>query len=159
MFPVILYKFGSNIRPDTSTASKIASNPTEPYDYPYPMERRRLLVAKLSEEIFPTNKILDPLAVTLLEPFKEGGETHLPFIYASRIVVEMIDSATEPPPRVTFENVQCLWDTGAQSSYIATSMLDATVRGGQTEGSAMMYIWCDLFYCLQLMATLAHGIH
>jgi len=47
---------------------------------------------------------------------------------------------SENPPQSVFENVWCLWDTGAQTSFVVTSQLDATVRDNQTEGNTIMDI-------------------
>ena len=48
--------------------------------------------------------------------------------------------------QTVFENTWCLWDTGAQTSFIVTSQLGAAVRDNKTEGSAIMDIKCVLFH-------------
>ena len=76
-----------------------------------------------------------------------------PFILASRIVVTSATDTSDNPPQyiciyiqTVFENTWCLWDTGAQTSFIVTSQLGAAVRDNKTGGSAIMDIKCVLFH-------------
>jgi hypothetical protein len=104
-------------------------------------ERRRRLL-ELTKQSFPDGKVPDPFSLTWLTL----SRNRLPFILASRIVVTSATDTSDHPPQAIFENVPCIWDTGAQVSSILASQLDAAVRGNQTEGNAIMDIKCDLFY-------------
>ena len=76
-----------------------------------------------------------------------------PFILASRIVVTSATDTSDNPPHAVFENLWCLWDTGAQTSFIVTSQLGAAVRDNKTGGSAIMDISsasCSIIRDLQL---------
>ena len=75
----------------------------------------------------------------------------LPFILASPIVVISATDMSDDPPQSVFENFWCLWDSGAQTSFVFTSQLDATVRNNQTEGNSIMDIKCDRFIIRVLM--------
>jgi len=102
-------------------------------------ERRRRLL-ELTEQSFPDGKVPDPFALTWLALSQDAAANKLPFILASRIVVTSATDASDNPPQSVFENAWCLWDTGAQTSFVLTSQLDAAVRDNQTEGNAIMDI-------------------
>ena len=52
----------------------------------------------------------------------------LPFILASCIIVTNPRYSPGDAPRCVIENAYCLWDTGAQASFILTDRLPADVR-------------------------------
>ena len=64
----------------------------------------------------------------------------LPFIVTSAT------DTSDNPPQSVFENTWCLWDTGAQTSFMVTSQLGVAVRDNKTEGNAIMDIKCVLFH-------------
>ena len=68
----------------------------------------------------------------------------------------------EFPGFADVENVWCLWDTCAETSFIHTSHLSAAVRENQIEGSAFMDIKCVFkFYYLQpeLCLLMDYGVY
>ena len=77
--------------------------------------------------------------------FVPGCRRH-PFILASRIVVTSATDTSDNPPQFVFENVWCLWNTGAQTSFVLTSQLGAAVSDNQSQGNAIMDIKRVLFY-------------
>ncbi|CAA7264872.1 unnamed protein product [Cyclocybe aegerita] len=66
--------------------------------------------------------------------------SYIPFVFASRLIVTSTTDMSDEPPKSIFENVWCLWDSGAQTSFILTSNLNSTVRDNRDEGSALMDI-------------------
>jgi len=123
-----------------TTVSKFVPKPTKPAHVdPLAKERRRRLL-ELTKQSFPDGKVPDPFALTWLSLSQDAGANKLPFILASRIVVTSATDTSDHPPQSVFENTWCLWDTGAQTSFVVTSQLDAAVRDNKTEGSAMMDI-------------------
>ncbi|GBE84298.1 hypothetical protein SCP_0602760 [Sparassis crispa] len=98
-----------------TTTSKFIADPPKPAKAdPLAKERRRRLL-DLTEQTFPDGKVPDP-------------------------VVTSAEDQTDNPPQSVFENVWCLWDTGAQTSFVVTHLLDSVVRNNQDEGSAIMEI-------------------
>ena len=70
----------------------------------------------------------------------------LAFVLTSRNVVTIAADTSDNPPQSVFESVWCLWDTGAQTSFVLTSQLGAAVRDNPTEGNPTMDVKCFLFY-------------
>ncbi|KAK2465135.1 hypothetical protein APHAL10511_002827 [Amanita phalloides] len=123
-----------------TTVSKFVPEPTKPAQVdPLAKERRRRLL-ELTQESFPDGKVPDPFSLKWLALSKDVAANKLPSILASRIVVTSATDTSDNPPQSVFENVWCLWDTGAQTSFVLTSQLDAAVRDNQTEGNAIMDI-------------------
>lgn len=114
-----------------------SSGPTSKVD-PLQKERRRVIL-ELAKQAFLGGKTPLPFAVTCALSADNSG---LPFIRASRIVVTSPTSDI----KATFENVLCLWDTGAHASFIVFSQLPEGVRDGRVEGTAFMEIECDPFF-------------
>lgn len=126
-----------------TTVSKFIPNPTVPANAdPLAKERRRRLI-DLTNQAFPDGKLPDPYTIEWLSLSQEAAANKLPFILASSIVVTSATDTSDNPPQSVFENAWCLWDTGAQTSFVLTSQLDAAVRDNKTEGNAIMDIRCD----------------
>jgi len=123
-----------------TTVSKFVPKPTKPVHVdPLAKERRRRLL-ELTKQTFPDDKVPDPFLLAWLSLSQDVAANKLPFILASRIVVTSATDTSDYPPQSVFENVWCLWDTGAQTSFVLTSQLDAAVRDNQNEGNAIMDI-------------------
>jgi len=136
----------------------IPRSPTPTNDDPRAKERRRR-VAELAEQTFPDGKAPDPYTSVWLWSLQDAAINKLPFITASRIVVSSATAKSPNMPQTVFEDIMCLWDSGAQTSYIVTSRLHASVRDNKTEGSAIMDIRCGPFYYSRLAVVYAHGVH
>ncbi|KAJ7654308.1 hypothetical protein B0H17DRAFT_1146804 [Mycena rosella] len=121
-----------------TTVSKFIPKPTTPTNVdPLAKERRRRLV-ELTKDSFPDGKVPDPFTLSWLALSQDVAANKLPFILASRIVVTSATDMSDNPPENIFEDVWCLWDSGAQTSFILTSQLHSAVRDYQDEGSALM---------------------
>lgn len=106
---------------------------------PKSKERQRIL-KKMTEEAFPEGKKLpDPYTSTWLTiaDAEDLATNKLPFIYATCTIRPLNDSSDNPPANV-FTDALCLWDTGAQISFVLSSQLDPVVRENHTEGRAFM---------------------
>jgi hypothetical protein len=146
MLPVALRPTGATAGLKFTTVSKFVPKPIKAAHVdPLAKERRRRLL-ELTKQSFPDGKVPDPFTLTWPALSQDAAANKLPFILAPRIVVTGPTDTSDNPPQSVFENVWCLWDTGALTSFVLTSQLDATVRDNQTEGSAIMDIKCDLFY-------------
>jgi len=74
---------------------------------------------------------------------------HLPFIPVTQLTITNAYIASDSEaPHVVFENLICLWDTGASVTVIPTEFLDPAVRDNRTEGYAIMGIRCAPFLVL-----------
>ncbi|KAJ7457118.1 hypothetical protein B0H11DRAFT_2320518 [Mycena galericulata] len=123
-----------------TTVSKFIPKPTTPTNVdPLAKERRRRLV-QFTKDSFPGGKVPDPFALSWLALSQDVAANKLPFILASRIVVTSATDMSDNPPENVFEDVWCLWDSGAQTSFVLTSQLHSAVRDNQDEGSALMDI-------------------
>ncbi|KAF8200028.1 hypothetical protein K438DRAFT_1759059 [Mycena galopus ATCC 62051] len=139
---------------DTTTVSKFIPKPTTPTNVdPLAKERRRRLV-ELTKDSFPDGKVPDPFTLSWLALSQDVAANKLPFILASRIVVTSATDMSDNPPENVFEDVWCLWDSGAQTSFVLTSQLHSAVRDNQDEGSA----WMDITF-LNVAQTISSVIH
>jgi len=85
----------------------------------------------MTEEAFPPGKPLpDPYTATWLTARSDDSVVNkLPFVTAT-CTVKPLDDDSNPPANV-FNDVLCLWDTGAQTSFVLSSLLSPEVREGQ----------------------------
>ncbi|KAH9989428.1 hypothetical protein BJV77DRAFT_1017048 [Russula vinacea] len=91
---------------------------------------------------------VDPLAKELLSRRQGFGSVLIDWLSLSQDVAAnklpfIVTSATDTsdnPPQSVFENTWCLWDTGAQTSFMVTSQLGVAVRDNKTEGNAILDI-------------------
>ena len=146
VFPVPFQPTGETAGLKFTAVSKFIAKPPKPAHVdPLAKERRRRLI-ELTKQSFPDGKVPDPFSLTWLSSPQDVVANKLPFILASRIVVTSATDTSDNPPHAVFENLWCLWDTGAQTSFIVTSQLGAAVRDNKTGGSAIMDIKCVLFH-------------
>ncbi|KAJ2916981.1 hypothetical protein MD484_g3465, partial [Candolleomyces efflorescens] len=151
---VALQPTGATSGLEITTVSKFIPNPTRAATVdPLAKDRRRRLL-ELTEQSFPDGRVPDPFTLTWLGLSQETAANKLPFILASRIVVTSAADESDNPPQSVFENVWCLWDTGAQTSFVLTSQLDPIVRNNQTEGNALMDI--NFFNVNQTIGSVIH---
>ncbi|KAF8802287.1 hypothetical protein BYT27DRAFT_7308284 [Phlegmacium glaucopus] len=120
----------------TTTSRFIPNPPTLPEIDPIAGERRHHLL-ELTRQTFPDGRVPDPFT-NWLSLSQDGAADRLPFIWALCIVIT--STTGHNSKQSVFENVWCLWDTGAQTSIILTSLLDPAVRNNQDEGFAIMDI-------------------
>jgi hypothetical protein len=146
MLPVALQPTGATAGLKFTTVSKFVDKPSKPAHVNPLAKERRLRLLELTKQSFPDGKVPDPFSLTWLSLSQDVAPNKLPFILASRIVVTSATDTSDNPPQSVFENTWCLWDTGAQTSFIVTGQLDAAVRDNKTEGSAIMDIKCVLFH-------------
>ncbi|KAJ7253273.1 hypothetical protein C8J57DRAFT_1722615 [Mycena rebaudengoi] len=138
--PVALHPTKQSAGLNMTTVSKFVPKRTTPTNVdPLAKERRRRLV-ELAKCLFPDGKVPDPFTLSWLALSQDVAANNLPFILASRIVVTSATDMSDNPPDSIFEDVWCLWDSGAQTSFVLTSQLHSTVRDNQDEGSALMDI-------------------
>jgi len=117
---------------------------------PMAKKRRERLIA-MTEEAFPPGKPLpDPYTyIWMTARSDDTAVNKLPFITATCTVTPLNDNS-ESPPKNVFDSVLCLWDTGAQISFVLASQLSGEVKEGKTEGTAMMDVQCvskSAFFC------------
>ncbi|KAF7306284.1 hypothetical protein MIND_00419300 [Mycena indigotica] len=129
---------------EMTTVSEFIANPPEPIDVDPLREQRRRRLLELTKEAFPDGIIPNPFVVgppkTWLGLSKDAAANKLPFILATQIVITNAEETSRNPPQSVFTNVWCLWDTGAQTSFVVTSQLNRAVTKGKTEGSCFMEI-------------------
>ena len=115
---------------------------------PKSKERRDRLRA-MTKEAFPPGKPLpDPYtSVWLTARSDDSAVNKLPFITAT-CTVKPLDDDSDTPPSNIFSDVLCLWDTGAQTSYVLSSLLSSEVRQGGESGTALMDIKCEFISVL-----------
>jgi hypothetical protein len=90
---------------------------------------------ELTKAAFPDLKVPTPF-VSVVSQQKELFR--MPFVHAF-VRVKPYDSNEDGPQNV-FRDVLCLWDTGAETSMISTSMLRLEVRCGEEQGFASLCI-------------------
>ena len=106
-------------------------------------ERRRKLL-ELTKVSFPDGKVPMPY---LMVPAAQN-DLRLPFVCAS-IAISPHDA--DGIVGHAFDNVWCLWDTGAHCSAIVSRKLRPEVREQNEEGFASLEITCVLWRHIPLM--------
>ncbi|KAF8905225.1 hypothetical protein CPB84DRAFT_1745551 [Gymnopilus junonius] len=120
-----------------TTVSEFVPNPPKP-PIPDPLvKEHRHRIIELTKQAFPNDNVPDPFIVTWLGLLGDVAVDNLSFISASSSAVASAPCMFENQPRTVFKNIWYLQDTGAQTSFVPTSQLDA---GNQTEGNAVKEI-------------------
>lgn len=127
----------------SAPSKSIMFDPGPEFYSPARRERRQKLL-KLAEASFPDG-VPSPYAVLPL-----CSREKLPFVCATISVTNDYDRSQQ------FQDVWCLWDTGATISHILTGILNEEIRGSSTEG----YVSGEIMYAFQrLECTLVCSQH
>jgi len=87
---------------------------------------------------FPNGKVRDPY-VSVQAKVDSGDR--LPFVRATLLIQPQDwDEEESTPQSMTFRDVWCLWDTGAECSIMTGEQLDPAIKEGEDFGYASLEI-------------------
>lgn len=142
----------------TTNSELVFTKRSKPENAQPSVEERRHRLLESTKEAFPDGKIPNLFTtVLLMRSSNDANDDNLPFIRVESIVVT--SPTGDDSHQTIFNDVWCLWDTGAQVSYVVSDLLDPYVRDNESAGCATMEIKCVLFAiwgCL-LMVTSGSG--
>jgi hypothetical protein len=116
---------------------------------PVRVEKRHKLREEM-KEWYP-NGVLDPYVIINLQ-----SKDNLPFVRATILITSDDESEMQ-----RFTNEWCLWDSGAEISYILNAKLSLGVKGGQNSAENgyvtgdITYVYLDFETCTSLTSLFA----